>query len=209
MQLRRIPEGTLVRTINAHPNDTYSVDFTPDGALLLTAGADNTVRLWRVADGSLQAVVGSGHLARFSPDGTLLAISTGNHSTEIRRFADGALLFSVNTSGRPVFSPDGRLLTIASNFLWHCSVPARVWRVPEGTLVCELPQLEPRMFAYSPDGTVLAVLEQCDTRLIQPVLSCGTLRMARSSARSHLGTKVGNRKTRHMSNGCSSCQTMT
>ncbi|MDH7488023.1 MAG: hypothetical protein QHH80_00745 [Anaerolineae bacterium] len=55
----------------------YSVAFSPDGSLLASGSADYTVRVWRVADGSLVRSL-EGHTHRvesvaFSPDGSLLA----------------------------------------------------------------------------------------------------------------------------------------
>ncbi|MDW8106870.1 MAG: WD40 repeat domain-containing protein [Armatimonadota bacterium] len=160
VHLCRIPTGELVCTISAHAHEANSVDFTPDGAFLLTAGLDGVIRLWRVADGSLQRVVASGHFARLSPDGTLVAVTTRGGHTEIRRFEDGALLATIPTGGRPVFSPDGRLLTIARLPLAPpLYTPVQVWRVPEGTVAHQLPWLELQRFAYSSDGTKLAVLQ--------------------------------------------------
>ena len=54
-----------------------SVAFSPDGQLLASASVDNTVRLWRVADGRLLRTM-KGHdrsvtSVAFSPDGRLLA----------------------------------------------------------------------------------------------------------------------------------------
>ncbi len=48
--------GALVRSLAGHTNWTQSVAFSPDGQQLLSGGAyDYEVKLWRVADGALQA----------------------------------------------------------------------------------------------------------------------------------------------------------
>ena len=59
-----------------------SVAFSPDGQLLASASVDNTVRLWRVADGRLLRTM-KGHdrsvtSVAFSPDGRLLASASAD-----------------------------------------------------------------------------------------------------------------------------------
>ena len=60
-----------VHELRGHTDAIYSVQFTADGASVLTASDDSTARLWNLADGSSVAL--SGHdddvdRARFSPD---------------------------------------------------------------------------------------------------------------------------------------------
>src|SRR5687768_7111762 len=42
----------IARTM-AHDERVWNVAFAPDGATLASCGVDGTVRIWRVADGSL------------------------------------------------------------------------------------------------------------------------------------------------------------
>jgi WD40 repeat protein len=54
-----------------------SLTFTPDSEILATAGTDNRIHLWRVADGALLTSI-EGHTdsvvsLEFSADGALLA----------------------------------------------------------------------------------------------------------------------------------------
>ncbi|MFH0883816.1 MAG: hypothetical protein V2A56_12575, partial [bacterium] len=67
----------LWRTLTGHSGDVSSVTFSPDGATLASGSYDNTIKLWRVSDGSLIRTL-RGHSSfvlsvAFSPDGTTLA----------------------------------------------------------------------------------------------------------------------------------------
>jgi WD40 repeat protein len=100
----------------------HSAAFSPDGTLLASAAADNTVKLWQVATGEVVASLVGQRLgadsAVFSPDGRLLAtgglvggiwlwdVRTGNRQRVLR-----------GPAGEPTrslaFSPDGRVLVSA------------------------------------------------------------------------------------------------
>jgi WD40 repeat protein len=51
VKLWKVPELTLVREFLAHDNGTYGLAWSPDGGMLVTAGADKTVRFWDPATG--------------------------------------------------------------------------------------------------------------------------------------------------------------
>ena len=41
-----VPEGSLPRTLHGHSGPVHAVTFSPEGARLVTAGEDGTVRVW-------------------------------------------------------------------------------------------------------------------------------------------------------------------
>jgi WD40 repeat protein len=78
IDLWRISDGQFSQSLRAHTDDIYALAFSPDGEILASAGADSTIRLWRVTDGVLLRTIQSGWTVSlsFSPDGTLLASGT-------------------------------------------------------------------------------------------------------------------------------------
>jgi len=117
-----------------HGRDVISVVFSPDGRLLASGSVDCTIKLWRVADGSLVRTL-TGHTdfvtsVVFSPDGRLLASGSGDKTIKLWRVADGSLVRTLTGHTVPVnsvsFSPDGRLLASGS---WDKTI--KLWRVAD------------------------------------------------------------------------------
>lgn len=77
--------GALVRRFVGHLGAVNSVAFSADGAMVLTASDDHTVRLWSHEDGRLLNVLqgpqGSVQSARFSSDGSRVVAQTDNDRT--------------------------------------------------------------------------------------------------------------------------------
>jgi serine/threonine-protein kinase len=140
-----------VATLKGHANAVESLDFSPDGKLLASAG-NLTVRIWDTS--TWQETGRRLHhsprmlCVRFSPDGKLLAISDGN--PEIRHdvhmpcsvelwdvaFRPGASRTEVrkleghtNSIFALAFSPDGK--TLASGSM---DQTVKLWNVATGTL---------------------------------------------------------------------------
>ena len=121
-----IEKGTPKATLSGHTRAVVGVAFSPDGKTLATAGSDNRMRVWDLADGRVSGSMwtdrsrrGGARSVSFSPDGALLAISfwpdptvkivdarTGVELTAFSGHNDG--VYAVQ------FSPDGKTLATGS-----------------------------------------------------------------------------------------------
>ncbi|HLY27045.1 MAG TPA: WD40 repeat domain-containing protein [Aggregatilineales bacterium] len=154
----------------ADSSQSFAVAFSPDGKMLLTTGADDSLQLWDVSSGQAiaQPIAGSSPAA-FSPDGQTIAFFDASSSSSVH-------LWNIATAHdvRPpltggvadvtslAFSPDGKTLAMGS-----ADDLVRLWDVTSGTALHEMHQSRDAnalqdlvgsisSVAFSPDGKTLA-----------------------------------------------------
>ncbi len=120
-----------LRTLAGHEAEVTDVALSADGALLVSASRDGTLRIWRTADGSLiQELSGHSdvvHSVDISADGSLIVSGSDDRTAGLWRVADGTLIRSVRNEllGRVLkvaFSPDGNLIAMGGH---RCIVELR------------------------------------------------------------------------------------
>lgn len=112
-----VTERALRRLPFEHSKDVLSLQFSPDGKLLLSSSKDGTARLWRLSDG--ERLLSLAHekevaAARFSPDGRWIATASRRVVTIWEAASGSALLrrsFSAELRALE-WSPDGRWIAV-------------------------------------------------------------------------------------------------
>jgi len=176
-QVRFIEESEHVEKIGFSPDSKWlatstrrAVPWHPETPTPLT---DNTVRVWRISDGSLvrefkgESWVGP---AVFSPDNKYLATRSAQDTARLWQLSDGTMarefnLKSPNDSDpltRVVFSPDWNVAAIISTGGQSnkTQVRIRLMRISDGSLLRELNEAatdfdRAENLAFSSDGTML------------------------------------------------------
>jgi WD40 repeat protein len=152
---------STIQEFAGHTKSVRSVQFSPDGKSAVTAGDDETIRLWDADTGEEIFIffghTGRVHSAAFSPDGGKIVSASGDGTVRLWDVASGRPLHQLAGHQGSVFSagfgPDGS--KVASGGF---DGAVRVWDVATGR------QLHTRQFdksvgavAFSPDGSAVAV----------------------------------------------------
>jgi tetratricopeptide (TPR) repeat protein len=148
----------FTRAIPAHFGAVGSAAYTPDGALLLTASFDQTVKMWDAHTGkavrALPGHTGKVVSVRVTPDGRS-AVTAGDHTLRVWSLPDGKPVRVIDTGPQQLYSaeisPNGTV--IASGDLIG---QAKLWTL-EGTPIATLSHGGKRVFAlaFTPDGASL------------------------------------------------------
>jgi WD40 repeat protein len=133
--------------------------FSPDGRLILTTSDDGTARLWRTGGEVVATLHHSGPVTSgsFSRDGTRV-LTTSRDGTARLWTVEGKPLLTVE-HGRPLLggsiSPDGRLLVTVSSDRTGQALRARLFALPSGRLIRQLPAKGVTVASFDPTGTRL------------------------------------------------------
>ena len=137
-----------------HQDSVRVAAFSPDGARILTTGADNTAKIWDAA--SAQLIASFEHQddvvrAAFSPDGTRIVTASADNTAKLWDAASGKLMASFahqHFVWCAVFSPDGtQILTAGADHT------AKLWDASLGKLINSLVHQDGLYnAAFSPDG---------------------------------------------------------
>jgi WD40 repeat protein len=144
-----------------HAIAVHSVAVSPSGELIASAGADGTVKLWRMSDGALLRTL-TGHEGdvngvAFSPNGSLVASAGADGTVRVWRVQDGQLQHTLTHGGgialSVAFAPNGQLLASGGE-----DGTVKLWRVATGAEERTIPahELWVSSVAFSPSGGVLA-----------------------------------------------------
>ncbi|MEB3181645.1 MAG: AAA-like domain-containing protein [Nostocaceae cyanobacterium] len=146
--------------LEGHHDRVTDISFSPDGQILASASADNTVKLWNVQDGILVRSL-AGHDSNvwsvsFSPNGRILA-SSGDDGTIRLWNATGRLLKTFKGHNQRLssvsFSPNGKTLAVAA-----MDGSVGLFKVDDGSLIQIIHgHTEPVVsVSFSPDGKKIA-----------------------------------------------------
>lgn len=84
-----------LHVVEGHKDDVVRTAFSPDGQYLVSASLDGSVRIWRVADGTLARVIDVGAPVRglsVSEDGQYIVTGSVDRLVEVWRLDDGTLV---------------------------------------------------------------------------------------------------------------------
>ena len=155
-----VATGAVVATMTGHGRFITSVMFSPDGARIVTAGADKTVRVWDARTGKPLATLEHAEMAfvaKFSPDGSLIATVSGANlhlAIEVWDASSGTLVSSLAGAGSRSlsFSEDG--MRVAVPYDDHST---KIWDVKTGKLLAVIVG-DANRAVFSPDGSQLVTV---------------------------------------------------
>jgi hypothetical protein len=153
------PPGAERLCLRGHEGEVLSAAFSPDGAHIVTASWDRTVRIWDATTGAeLSALRGHEEQvqsAAFSPDGDRIVTASRDLTARIWNAATGAELFALRGHERDVrsaaFLPGGARVVTASD-----DRTARIWDAATGAEIARI-TLDAAVSAVAIHGAALAL----------------------------------------------------
>jgi WD40 repeat protein len=140
------PHPKILWNVKPYPTPTNlfgvavpTVEFSPDGEQIITAGLDGTVKFLNRSNGAVANTIlahtGAVHTLSLSKDGQVLASGGQDRMLNLWRVSDGTLLRSINAHTSAVhsvaFSPDASLVISSGG----PDNQLKIWRTTDGELV--------------------------------------------------------------------------
>ncbi len=161
MTPKNIPPGLkLLQTLSGHTDIIYGLAWSPDGKMLASSSADETICLWNADSGKLlrRLEYNSSVLdVTWSPDGQTVASGSSDKNICLWNAASGNLLRTLKGHGSNVYSvawsPDGQTVASGSDDKTIC-----LWNAASGKLLRTLKGHTRWVIpvSWSPDGQTLA-----------------------------------------------------
>jgi WD40 repeat protein len=148
--------GEELLLFDLHADWIWSIDWSPDGASVVTSSKDGTAMVWDAVTGEVSLVL-EGHtgwirMVRWSPDGSQIA--TASEDGTVRIWDTGstestqALVEHTGAVWSVAWSPDGGRIASSSG-----DGTAKIWDLSSGEVLLSLPHLGTVWrAAWSPDG---------------------------------------------------------
>ena len=147
--------------LKGHEDFVTTVDFSPDGRFIASAGGDNTIRIYTFDERRVIATL-KGHSKQirkisFSPDGIFLASASSDQTLKFWQTHDWKCVATLTGHNGAIpslaFSPKGRLVATGG-----FDGTVRIWDVSKRRLLRILKGHEDRVWSvtFSPDGKTLA-----------------------------------------------------
>lgn len=175
VQIRRVSDGSLVKSFSAHEGSVVAVQFSSDGSILASVGRDEKLKLWSLPDptplDSLTNIVFGGSAnnsaVAFSPDDSKFVSPLKNSSTNIglwslnKELHASQLLYALSNRVEmhaAEFSPDGAIVATAGGIRGQ-DTTVKIWNPLTGALLKTLQTSNTYGvddLAFSPDGKILA-----------------------------------------------------
>ncbi len=153
--------GARLRTIQGHTSDRWSVDFSPDGKAVVSAGTGGVLSIQDANTGeTIHEIDGNTWIissVRYSPDGKTL-ISVGGAGIQIWDAQTGQLIEKLaerSSSGFLAFSPDGSMMATGGT---KEEGQVCIWDMNARKLILSIAKNmeEIESAAFSPDGKWIA-----------------------------------------------------
>ncbi len=146
--------------LQGHDDKVKSVSFSPDGKIIASASADNTIKLWNAKNGTLwRSLIGhtnSVWSVSFSPNGKIIASTASDGMIKIWN-VDGSLIKTIKGHNSILldvsFSFDGTILAVAA-----ANGKVGLFDLDNGNLIKIIDAHREPIWSidFSPDGKILA-----------------------------------------------------